>query len=484
VSLLESLRPLTLEVVLGAGIALLLVTELLLPERRKALVGYGAALLTSGLFVASFFLDLSGPAFGGAYVGSDWVLFFKRLFLAAATLGALGAIDYLARITPWRQGEYALLLLFSTLGMMLLPGAQDLVFLIVAFELMGIPLYLMAAYGKTEAEERGPSGHSLAAEASLKFYLVGAASTTVLLFGAGLVAGTAGSTALAVIATAQVTPLMMTGAMMVLGGMAFKLGAAPFHNWVPDTYQGASGPFVAFLSVAPKAAGVAAVAAVFVGGLSNEAPRWLPVLTALCVASLAVGNIMAVSQTSARRLLAFSGVAQMGYILLGLATGTREGATMVLFYLAAYVAANLGAFLVVHAVSQSEGGDELSGFEGLARRAPWLSAALLLLLLSLAGIPFVVGFWAKLYIFTAALKAGLVWLVVVGALLAIVALFYYLKVVKAMYMAEPKSERAVTVTPALALGIAATVLVTLGAGLYPAPLLAAADQATRVLFGG
>jgi NADH-quinone oxidoreductase subunit N len=313
---------------------------------------------------------------------------------------------------------------------------------------------------------------------------VGAASTTTILFGAALVAGAAGTTTLAGIAAAPATPLLLVGAMMVLGGMAFKLGAAPFHMWVPDTYQGGPTPFIAFLSVAPKAAGVAAVASVFLRGLPGQSPKWLPVVAALSVASLALGNLLAVPQTSAKRLLAFSGVAQMGYVLLGLAAGTKDATAMVLFYLASYVATNIGAFLVVHAVAQHEGGDELSGFDGLSRRSPWLAAALLVLLLSLAGIPFVVGFWAKLYIFAAALKAGLLWLVVVGAVLAIVSLFYYLRIAKAMYMTEPRRQDPVAVTPSLAISIAVSVLVAVGAGLYPTPLVEAAQKATAVFFGG
>lgn len=484
-ALWTSLQPLLLEVLLLGGVSLLLVAELFLPQSLKKAVGYGAAALATALFVASFFVNVEGAAFGGAYVGTAWVLFFKRLFLAAAALGALAAVDYLARIAPLRQGEYPLMLLFSVIGMMILPGARDLVLLIVAFELMGIPLYLMAAYGKTEGDEKvAASGLSLSAEAGLKFYLVGAASTTTILFGAALLTGAAGTTTLAGIAAAPSSPLLLVGAMMVLGGMAFKLGAAPFHMWVPDTYQGAPTPFVAFLSVAPKAAGIAAVASVFLSGLSTQAPRWLPVVAALSVASLAIGNFLAVPQTSAKRLLAFSGVAQMGYVLLGLAAGTQDATAMVLFYLASYVATNIGAFLVVHAVAQHEGGDELSGFEGLSKRSPWLSAALLVLLLSLAGIPFVVGFWAKLYVFAAALKAGMLWLVVLGAVLAIVSLFYYLRIAKAMYMTEPKKTEPVAVSPSLAIGITATVLVAVGAGLYPAPLVEAAQRATAVFFGG
>ncbi len=484
---LSELKPLILELWLGVGIVLLLLGDLVLPAARKRLLGYAAAALPLALLVASFFVDVEGSAFGGAYQGGAWVLFFKRVFLVSATLGVVGAVDHLARTTPHRQGEYYLLLLFSLVGMMILPGARDLILLVIAFELMGIPLYLMAAYGKSEAEERtaGTSdapGLSLAAEAGLKLYLIGAASTTILLFGAGLLAGVAGTTSLAGIAGATSSPLLMLGAMLMLGGMAFKIGAAPFHMWVPDTYQGAQAPFVAFLSVAPKAAGIAAIAAVFFGALGGHASRWLPAVAAMSVASMLIGNFLALHQTSARRLLAFSGVAQIGYVLLGLSAGTANATAMVLFYLAAYVATNLGAFLIVHAVSANEGGDDLAGFEGLSTRAPWLSAALLLLLLSLAGIPFVVGFWAKLYIFAAALKADLTWLVVFGAVLAVVGLFYYLRIVKAMYMAKPRRTEPIRVSPGVAMGIAASVAVAVGAGLWPGPLVAAAERAANVFF--
>jgi NADH-quinone oxidoreductase subunit N len=304
-----------------------------------------------------------------------------------------------------------------------------------------------------------------------------------VLFGGALLAGSAGTTSLSGIASAQPTPLLLLGAMLMLGGMAFKLGAAPFHMWVPDTYQGAQAPFVAFLSVAPKAAGVAAMAAVFAGALGEHSARWLPAVAALCVLSLLLGNLLALPQTSTKRLLAYSGIAQIGYVLLGLASGTADAMAMVLFYLAAYVATNVGAFLVVHAVSAHQGSDELEGFEGLARRSPWLSAAMLLLLLSLAGVPFVVGFWAKLYVFAAALKADQVWLVVLGAVLAVVGLFYYLRVVKAMYMAVPKRQDPVAIQPGVALGVGASVAVVVVAGLWPGPWVAAAEQAAGAFFG-
>lgn len=478
------LGPLALDLLLAGGALVVFFADLLAPSEEGKGLGYVTAAVLLGVLVASFFLETDGVAVGGAYVGGPWPLFLKRLFLSAGLLTTLGSMEYLETHQPRRQGEYYLLLLFSLLGMTLLAGAQDLLLLIVCFELMGIPLYMLATWAKTDdktgRDRNGP-------EAGLKLYLVGAVSTAITLYGLSIVVGLAGTTAIGAIGQTAPSPLLRLGMFFVLGGMGFKIGVAPFHMWVPDTYQGAPTPFVAFLSVAPKIAGFTALAALFMradafGG--DGVDVWLTVVLALAVLTLFVGHLMALAQSNIKRLLAYSGVAQIGYMLMAFATGAELGLATLLFYFAAYLATNIGAFLVVQAVTAStEGDDDVDDFTGLYRRSPWAAMAMMLFLLSLAGIPFVAGFWAKLYVFMAAYQAGLGWLVFLGAVLAVVGLFYYLQVIRAMYMRPPVQEAPVKVQPIIGVAIVLCLFVVLAMGLYPDVVLDDALAASAQFFG-
>lgn len=476
---LADLMPLAIDLVVAGGMLLLLVADLFVPPRAGRVLGWLSAGVLALALAASFRLDTSGSAFSGAYTGGAWVLFFKRTFLVAGLLAVLGSIRHLARHQTTRQGEYYLLLLSSVLGMTLLPGARDLILLIVAFELMGIPLFVLAAYAKTD-DKTGPE--RFAPEAALKLYLVGVASAAITLYGLSLVYGATGTTDVAAIARAPGSPLLTLGALLVLAGMGFKIGAVPFHFWVPDTYQGSSTPFVAFLSVAPKLAGFAALATLFLNAFVPLRNEWQPLVAAIALASMVLGNVLAVVQTNVKRLLAFSGVAHIGYMLLGFLTTSAQGATMLLFYAAAYVVTNIGAFQVVEAVEEQTGDTSLAAFDGLWRRAPTLAMAMLLFLLSLAGIPFVVGFWAKLYVFVAAWQAGYPWLVAVGAVLAVVGLFYYLQIARAMYMRPPRHELGVRSDFALTLSLGLCLAGVIAFGLFPAPLLESAARAAVPFF--
>jgi NADH-quinone oxidoreductase subunit N len=425
------------------------------------------------LLLASFFLDLGGVAPHGAYVSDGWVLFFKRLFLVAGTLGVLGSVAWLEARTPRRQAEYYVLLLLSLSGMMLLPGARDWVLLVVLFELMGIPLAVLSAWAKTD----GPPGEPrLGPEGGFKLFVTSALSSAMTLFGLGLIVGLTGSTALVSVGPEQLSPLVLLGVLLVMSGLGFKVGAAPFHMWVPDTYQSAPTPFVAFLSVAPKAAGLAALAVVLLVAFGPHRSAWGPALGAVSVASMAIGNFLALPQTDVRRLLAYSGVAQMGYALIALAAGTQQALAMALFFIATYVFTNLGAFLVVHAAAEASGGHQTAKLAGLSRRSPWLGAALLVFLLSLAGIPFVLGFWAKLFVFLAAWRAGATGLVLVGVVLAVLGLFYYLSVARSTFMAEGENPAPVPASLGVRTAIVVCLAAVVGLGLWPGPLV---DEASR-----
>lgn len=464
------LQPLILDAALAGGVLLLLVVDLFLKDGSKAVLADLTAALFIGLFAASFVVDTSGTAFSGAYVGGAWPLFFKRLFFVAGGLTALGCRDFVAERFPRRQGEFYLLLTSCVLGMTLIPGAQNLILLMVAFELMGLPLSMLAAYAKTE-DTQGQDRD--AAEGGLKLYVVNAASTGVTFFGLSLVWGMSGHLDFAGLATAPATPLLMLGMFLVLGGMAFKIGAVPFHMWVPDTYQAAPTPFVAFLSVAPKAAGFAALASIFLRGFGTATPLWAPAVLAITTLTLVVGNLMAIPQSNVKRLLAFSGVAHIGYMLIALAIGTQEATGVLLFYLAGYTVTNIGAFLVVNKVGGTDKDVDMVLFNGLSRRSPGLAACLLIFLLSLAGIPFVVGFWAKVYVFIEAWRAGLGWMVFLGALLAVVALWYYLQIAYAAYIRAPAADREkpVAIDIRTRLAIAVCLIAVVGMGAWPRPFL-------------
>lgn len=470
-------RPIAIDLFVAGGAMLVLLWDALLPRAlAKRTAPLTAAILVAAIAL-SFLVDTSGDTAHGAYVGGPWPLFVKRVVLAAGVLGVLGASDWVERRVPGRRGEYWMFMLLSITGMTLLAGARDLILFVVAFELMGMPLYVLSAYGKND----GKDGRRFS-EAALKFYLTGAASTAVTLFGLSFVVGSAGTTRFAELAVAAPTPLLTMGMLLVFAGTAFKIGAVPFHMWIPDTYEGAATPFVAFLSVAPKAATLAAFVGIFGTGFGSTHPAWLSAAGLVAAATMTLGNVLAVAQTSAKRLLGYSGISQIGYMLLGFATGTREGATMLLFYAAGYVVSNMGAFFVVVAVC-GDGDDSIERLHGLWKRTPWLALALLVFLLSLAGVPFVIGFWAKLWVLVAAWHAGLHWLVILGAVLATVGLYYYLTVLKSAYITEPKDETPVRVDPALAAAICVCLLAVVGMGAYPAPLLDAATRAAAGLFG-
>jgi NADH-quinone oxidoreductase subunit N len=460
-----------LPIAVAAAAVLVLLVDLALPAPRPRLVGGVAAALLGAVLVAAFAVDVGGAAAGGAFVHDGWTDYFGKLFLAAGVIACLGSIDHVAQATARRAGEYYLLLMLSIAGMTLVPGARDLLLLIVAFELAGMPLYVLAAHAKTDAAGIAGKGRSPAAEAAMKLYLVGAASTAITLFGLSLVVGMAGTTRLGELAAAPLGAIGTAGVLLVVAGLSFKLGVVPFHVWVPDTYQGAPTPFVAFLSVAPKAVGVAAL--ITVAGLAPVGT----VLAIVAAASMLAGNLLALPQNDTRRLLGYSGIAQMGVVLVALAAGGPAALGTAAFFLGGYLFTNLGAFLVVHAVAEDGGGHDVGSLAGLARRSPWLGAALLLFLLSLAGIPFVIGFWTKLYVFLAAYRAGLGWLVALGVALAVVALFYYLRVARAAYMSEPVEPRAPRLGAPLGAAIFVCLVAIVGLGLWPRPLHDAASRA-------
>ncbi len=470
--------PLTIELILVVGALTMLGIDLLLPRENKNVVSWGTLAILLAALAGTWLLPLEGEALFGAYAGSPMAVLFKRIVLAAGAMAVLGHVTYGQRAYPGRQAEYHQMLLFSTVGMTLLGGVQDLILLVVAFELMGIPLYAMAGWQR----EGG------AAEAALKLYLVGAASSIVTLYGASLLFGVTGSTAIVDVATAMntaPTTMLALGAALAVAGMGFKIGIVPFHMWVPDTYQGAPTPFVVFLSIGPKAAGLAALVVVLLPGGAALLGGVAELLLVLSAVTIVVGTFMALPQSNIKRLLGFSGVAHMGFLLMALVTGTSEGLATLLFYLVGYLFTNAGAFLVVHAVESAGGDDSISAFDGLGRHSYFLGMAMLLFVLSLAGIPFVVGFWAKIYVFMAAWAAGFEWLVILGALVSVIGLFYYLKVARAMFMNPDPHGRTqpLKVDWPTKLGIIISLVMVCAMGFVPWPFIDAARAAAQAFLG-
>jgi len=442
-------------------------------DRRR--VGVMAAVGLVVLFGLAWRTEPGAALFSGSFVQDEMAIFAKRLFLLATIIGVLGSLALRAATFARRATEYYLAILASLLGMLVLASARDLILLFVAFELMSIPLYYLAGFLKREEE---------AVEAALKFFLVGTVSSAILVYGLSFVYGVAGTTDIRGIARALQGghPLIMLGMVLALAGLGFKIAAFPFHMWVPDTYEAASTPFVAWLSVAPKAAGFVVIFRLYLEGVGDPVMLWVPLAAGLATITIVAGNLMAIPQQNVKRLLAYSGIAHIGYMLVGFAAVSANGVAMMLFYLVAYLFGNMGAFLVVEAVAQSEGSESIAAYRGLAQRSPMLALSMLLFLLSLGGIPFVAGFWAKLYVFWAAAEQGLYWLVLVGAILTVVALFYYLLVAKRMYIDAPETTTPVVVAPFLTLSILLCALGVVGMGLYPKPLVMAALRAASGLF--
>jgi NADH-quinone oxidoreductase subunit N len=467
--------PLAIELALFALAVVVLVLGLVWRGGHGRRIGW---VTLAGLLVA---LALTGSAepgrslFEGAFVQDSLAIFAKQLFIAAAALSLLGSLTLRHRTFERRSAEYHFALVVSLVGMVALASARDLVLLFVAFELMSIPLFVLAGFLKRDA---------VAPEASLKFFLVGTASSAIVAYGMSFVFGVTGSTSLSAIPSALAGghPLMMLGMGLLLAGLGFKIAAFPFHMWAPDTYEAASTPFVAWLSVAPKAAGFIVLVRLWVEGVGAAALVWMPAIAALAGMTIVAGNLMAIPQQNIKRLLAYSGIAHIGYMLVGLAALSVSGVAMVLFYLVAYLFGNVGAFLVVEVVARAEGSDGVDAYRGLAQRSPLLGLAMLVFLLSLGGVPFVAGFWAKLYVFWAAVERGMYGLVFLGALLTVVALYYYLLVARRMYIEAPPRRDPVPVPALLGVAIAICVLAVVGIGIYPGPWVDLTMRIAATLF--
>jgi NADH-quinone oxidoreductase subunit N len=465
---------------------LLLVVDLFVPPGRKAITAGLAALG----FVASLTLTLlwrgaPATAMNGMVVMDGFATLLNALFAVCGLAGVLFAYAYLQRMGIER-GEYYVLLLFTVSGMMLMASAADLITIFLALELLSIPLYVLAGIARPRLASE---------EAALKYFLLGAFATGMLVYGIALVYGAAGSTQLSVIAAqlSQMTaagnvPLIAyAGGGLILVGLSFKVGAVPFHMWTPDVYEGAPTPVAGFMSVAAKAGGFAALLRLLAWALPAMSLTWVPIVATLSALTMIVGNLAALVQTNLKRLLAYSSIAHAGYILmavaaLGTGTATAGAIAAALFYLLAYAVTNLGAWAVVVALEREYGtGLTPQDYAGLGRKHPLLALAMTVFMLSLTGIPPTAGLIAKVYVFRAALDGGLMWLAIIGVITSFISAYYYLRVLVAMYMREGSPEVHLDRLTAGVVAVAA--VATLLLGLLPAPLMKFAVRAVMLAAG-
>ncbi|MHB1844646.1 MAG: NADH-quinone oxidoreductase subunit N [Deltaproteobacteria bacterium] len=477
------------EIALGLGALVLAVSEVFLRGERR---GYQA--VVAGLFallgIALFLVPEAGAPrslFGGFAAQDGLSRFGGATVCVGLAVSILTGAGFL-RARGAERGEFYALLLLAASGMCLLLRGTDLLFIFIAIELMSIPTYALATYLRTGQRP---------AEAAFKYFLLGAFSSALFLYGAALCYGATGQTSLTGIAGAGGGPLLLVGLGLLLAGLSFKVAAVPFHMWTPDVYEGAPTPVTSFMSVGVKTAAFIALLRILVtafGGRGSAGPlAWLPIVEALAVLTMVGGNLLALTQRSVKRMLAYSSVAHAGYLLVAIAAaanGQARGEAMqgLLFYLAAYTLTAAGAFAAVAMLERRSGASpqpwDLDQFAGLAQRRPWAAAATAMLFLSLAGIPPSAGFIGKLLVFRAAVDAGLVPLAVIGVLASVVGLYYYLRVVVYLYMRPPAESAEL---PAQSwptdLALLATALAVLAVGLGPG-LLADAASAGSKLFGG
>jgi NADH-quinone oxidoreductase subunit N len=466
-------------IVVATALLVLLFDLAVTDKRILGYLGLVGVMIAAGVSMA---MRAQAPAaFQTMAISDDYALFFNLVFLVTAGLSLLIAIDYLER-HDLQHGAYYALLLFSTSGMMLMAAATDLIVIFLGLEIMSVALYIMAGFNRRQL---------VSAEAAMKYFILGAFASAFFLYGAALTYGATGSTTLGEIGAwlsgSGPNPMALVGLGLILVGFAFKVAAVPFQWWTPDVYQGAPTSVTAFMSVGAKGAGFAALIRVlrFAFGDLAYIADWALVAAVLAVLTMTAGNLAALAQKDVKRMLAYSSIAHAGYILVGVAAANESGVRGVLFYLLAYAFMNVGAFAVACVLERrGEFSTTLRDYAGLSQREPLLAVAMAVFMLSLMGIPPLVGFWGKLFVFRAAVEAGLGWLAIAGVINSAISAFYYLGVVVQMYMRAPaeyvpglggeRSEgrrpAAVNLEVAVGTAVLLAMLFTIALGLWPGPV--------------
>jgi len=427
---------------------------------------------------------VSGPhmtTFGGMFVSDPFASYFKILVLIAAALSLILAKDFLERQGIARY-EFAVLMLLATLGMMMMISANNMLSLYLGLEMQSLALYVIAAFNRDDVRST---------EAGLKYFVLGAVASGMLLYGASLVYGFSGTTDFEVLAGlfmdphAEASVGLIVGIVFILAGLSFKVSAVPFHMWTPDVYEGAPTPVTAFFSVGPKIAAMALFIRVMVGPFGDLVQHWQQIVILISVASMVLGAFAAINQTNIKRMMAYSSIGHVGYALIGLAVGTEAGIRGVMIYMAIYLFMNLGAFTCILAMRRNERPvEDISDLAGLSKTHPMVAAAMAVFMFSMAGIPPLAGFFSKFYIFLAAIEAELFTLAVIGVLSSVVGAFYYIRIIKVAYFDPPSEPLDRPIGRDLAIVMAAMALFVIVFFIVPGTIIDGAAAAAQALFAG
>ncbi|WP_375457284.1 NADH-quinone oxidoreductase subunit NuoN [uncultured Methylobacterium sp.] len=476
-TVLPSLTPLLPELILGIGVLVLILYGAFRGERSVEGVNVGALLL---LLLALFVVMSQAPGtkvttLSGSFIQDGFSKVMKALVLLGSAATILLSRDYFQREKIDRF-EFPILIVLCTIGMLVMVSANDLIALYLGLELQSLAAYVIAAFHRDNLKST---------EAGLKYFVLGALSSGMLLYGASLVYGFTGTVSFPGIVSALHEDAgfgIVLGIVFVAAGVSFKMSAVPFHMWTPDVYEGSPTPVTAFFASAPKMAAVAMTVRVFIGAFPDVTAIWQQIFIFIAIASMTLGSFAAIGQRSIKRLMAYSSIGNIGYALIGLAAGSEEGIRGVVIYMIIYLAMTLGAFAIILSLRRrNEMFETIEDLSGLSRTHPWLAFCLAMMMFSLAGIPPLAGFFAKFYVFAAAIKAGLVALAIIGVVTSVVGAYYYLRVVKIMYFDEAKAPYE-AMAPGLRIVLALSSVVVILFWLLPAPLVGAAGTAAKSLF--
>ena len=474
-SVLPSITPVLPEIVLSVGALVLVLYGAFRGERSVEGVNVGALLV----LIVTFFLVVSGhgkvTTLNGAFISDNFARVMKALVLIGSAATILLSRDYFQRERIDRY-EYPILIVLCTAGMMVMASANDLIALYLGLELQSLAAYVIAAFHRDDVRST---------EAGLKYFVLGALSSGMLLYGASLVYGFTGTVSFPGIVTALNGPTsfgIVLGIVFVAAGVAFKLAAVPFHMWTPDVYEGSPTPVTAFFASAPKMAAMAMTVRVFIGAFPDVTAVWQQIIVFISIASMALGSFAAIGQRNIKRLMAYSSIGNVGYALIGLAAGSEEGIRGVVIYMIIYLAMTLGAFAVLLSLRRRDRMFEtIDDLSGLSRTHPVMAFCLAAMMFSLAGIPPLAGFAAKFYVFRAAIHADLFALSIIGVVISVVGAYYYLRVIAMMYFGEARAPYE-AMAPGLRIVLSVSSVVVVLFFLVPAPLVAAADRAAKSLF--
>ncbi len=469
---MPALGPIMPEILL-VGVALVLIVVDLLYPRNRVLLSQITLMSSLGL-IALLLNQQTAVTFGGMFVVDSYSIFFKIICLFGLFVTTLLSDKYL-QVEKLRQGEYYSLMMFSVVGMMLMASAADLIVVYLGLELMALSVYCLVGLLKDDPRSN---------EASIKYFLMGGFSSAILLFGISLLYGMTGTTNLSGIAAycaesgIMTNPALLAGFALVLSGFCFKVGAAPFHFWTPDIYQGAPTSMTAFMSVAPKAAGFAVLGRFLMTGFPEMHEQWGTIVALIALLSMGVGNIVALSQTNVKRMLAYSSIAHAGYALLGLLAGTAEGSSATMSYLLIYGFMNMGAFAILILLCSSDNRrEELDDYKGLAKTNPMAAFLMLIFMFSLTGIPPTAGFIGKFYLLKSALAAGYTYTVLLAVIFSAISAYFYLRLVRYMYMEDPQEEFVATYSPGITVALGISAIGVLWLGILPGSVLSWASRA-------